>query len=42
MILKKIFKTKPKNKNYFKIINNKIYFDLKGYIFSQLKNAGIK
>ncbi len=23
------------------MVKNKIYFDLKGYIFSQLKNAGI-
>ena len=31
----------PKNMKHFKIIKNKIYFDLKGYIFRQLKNAGI-
>ncbi len=30
-----------KNSKYFKIIKNKIYFDLKGYIFKQLKKAGI-
>jgi len=30
------------NKRYFKKENNKIYFDLKGYIFQQLKNRGIK
>ena len=29
------------NMKYFKIIKNKIYFDLRGYIFKQLKNAGI-
>ena len=26
---------------HFKIIKNKIYFDLKGYVFKQLKNAEI-
>ena len=31
----------PENMNHFKIIKNKIYFDLRGYIFRQLKNAGI-
>ena len=30
-----------KNIKHFKIKKNKIYFDLKGYIFNQLKNAGI-
>jgi hypothetical protein len=30
------------NKRYFKKENNKIYFDLKSYIFQQLKNRGIK
>ena len=44
--IKNDFKTKflnqdPKNKKYFKKIKNKIYFDLKGYIFLQLKNAGL-
>ena len=29
------------NKRYFKKENNKIYFDLKGYIFQQLKNMQI-
>ena len=29
------------NIKHFKIIKNKIYFDLRGYIFRQLKNAGI-
>ena len=37
----KFLKQNPKNKKHFKIIKNKIYFDLKGYIFKQLKNAGI-
>ena len=44
--VKNDFKTKflrqsIKNKKHFKIVNNKIYFDLKSYIFIQLKNAGI-
>ena len=44
--IKKDFKTKflnqnPKNKKYFKKVSKKIYFDLKGYIFLQLKNAGL-
>ncbi len=44
--IKNDFKTKflrqsIKNKKYFKISKKKIYFDLKGYIFRQLKNAGI-
>ena len=30
------------NKKHFKKEKNKIYFDLKGYIFQQLKNKGIK
>ena len=38
---KKFLKQSPKNEKHFKIIKNKIYFDLKGYIFRQLKNAGI-
>ena len=43
MILKKIFKSKPKKiKNILKIIKNKIFFDLKGYIFKQLKNVELK
>ena len=32
----------PENTKHFKIIKNKIYFDLRGYIFKQLKNAGIQ
>ena len=44
--IKNDFKTKflrqsIKNKKYFKMVKNKIYFDLKGYIFRQLKNAGL-
>ena len=40
------FKTKflnqnPINKKYFKKNNNKIFFDLKSYIFSQINNCGI-
>ena len=30
------------NKKYFKMVKNKIFFDLKGYIFKQLKNSGVK
>ena len=30
------------NKRHFKRKKNKIYFDLRGYIFQQLKNTGIK
>ena len=30
------------NKRHFRKESNKIYFDLKGYIFQQLKNIGIK
>ena len=37
----KFLKQSAENMKYFKIIKNKIYFDLKGYIFEQLKNAGI-
>jgi hypothetical protein len=37
----KFLKQSLKNKKYFKIIKNKIYFDLKGHIFRQLKDAGI-
>ena len=29
------------NMKHFKVFKNKIYFDLKGYIFNQLKKAGI-
>jgi len=44
--IKNGFKTKflnqsPENKKYFNKIKNKIYFDLKAYIFQQLKNAGL-
>ena len=38
----KFLKQSSKNKKHFKIIKSKIYFDLKGYIFEQLKNAGLK
>ena len=34
-------KQNSENMKYFKKIKNKIYFDLRGYIFRQLKNAGI-
>ena len=27
---------------YFKIVKNKTYFDLRGYIFKQLTNTGIQ
>ena len=37
----RFLKENRKNRKHFKIIKNKIYFDLKGYIFRQLKNAGI-
>ena len=37
----KFLKQSVKNKKYFKINKNKIFFDLKGYIFRQIKNAGI-
>ena len=37
----KFLKESPKNRKHFKIIKNKIYFDLKGHIFRQLKDAGI-
>ena len=30
------------NKKYFKKVKKKIYFDLKSYIFQQLKNSGLK
>ncbi len=30
------------NKNYFKKLNNKIYFDLKGFVYQQLKVSGLK
>jgi len=37
----KFLKQSTKNKKYFKTNKNKIFFDLKGYIFRQIKNAGI-
>ncbi len=37
----KFLKQSPKNKKHFKQVKNKIFFDLKGYIFRQLKIAGI-
>jgi len=37
----KFLRQKEENRKHFKIIKNKIYFDLKGYIFRQLKNTGI-
>ena len=37
----KFLKQSTKNKKYFKINKNKTFFDLKGYIFRQIKNAGI-
>ena len=39
---KKFLNQSQVNKRHFKKENNKIYFDLKGYIFQQLKNIGIK
>ena len=37
----KFLKQSSENRKHFKIIKNKIYFDLKGHIFRQLKDAGI-
>ena len=37
----KFLKQDQKNIGHFKIFRNKIYFDLKGYIYEQLKNAGV-
>ena len=37
----KFLKQSSSNKKHFKIIKNKIFFDLKGYIFRQIKKAGI-
>jgi hypothetical protein len=37
----KFLKQSSENMKHFKIIKNKIYFDLKGYVFKQLKNAEI-
>ena len=39
---KKFLSQSQANKRHFKRKNNKIYFDLRGYIFQQLKNKGIK
>ena len=39
---KKFLNQSQTNKRYFKEENNKIYFDLKGYIFQQLKSIGVK
>ena len=38
---KKFLKQSTINKKHFKVIKNQTYFDLKSYIFKQLKNAGI-
>ena len=35
-------KQNSENMKYFKIVKNKVYFDLRGYIFKQLKNTGIQ
>ena len=37
----KFLNQKPTNKKYFKKVNNKIFFDLKDFIFGQIKNCGI-
>ena len=37
----KFLKQSSQNIKHFKLVKNKIYFDLKGYIFYQLKKAGI-
>ena len=39
---KKFLNQSLSNKKHFKKEKNKIYFDLRGYIFQQLKNKGIK
>ena len=39
---KKFLKKDKKNLKYFKIKRKKLYFDLKGYIFQQIKSMGIK
>ena len=39
---KKFLNQSQANKRHFKEANNKIYFDLKGYIFQQLKSIGVK
>ncbi len=38
---RKFLNQSPQNMKHFKVFKNKIYFDLKGYIFNQLKKAGI-
>ncbi len=38
---KKFLTQSLKNKKYFKKSKNKIFFDLRGYIFQQLKNEGV-
>ena len=38
----KFLKQSKKNKFFFKMINNKTYFSLNKYVFSQLKKLGIK
>ena len=35
-------KQNSENMKHFKIVKNKVYFDLRGYIFKQLKNTGIQ
>ncbi len=40
--IKKFLNQSQANKRHFIRKNNKIYFDLKSYIFQQLKNTGIK
>ena len=37
----KFLKQSSSNNRHFKIVKNKIFFDLKGYIFRQIKKAGI-
>ena len=37
----RFLKQNPESKKYFKSARNKIYFDLKGYIFKQLKSIGV-
>ena len=38
----KFLKQSPQNVKHFKLIKNKIYFDLNGYVFNQLIKTGIK
>jgi len=37
----RFLKQNPESKKHFKSARNKIYFDLKGYIFKQLKSIGV-